>query len=93
MTRTELLRLLQEICGEILEKECAHVNEGDKLTDIGLDSMGDVDLVNTMEKRLKILIPDDYLIGIQSVGQLLDVVEKCDGSRDYWAPERLVTPS
>jgi acyl carrier protein len=90
MTRPELLKLLQEICEGILEKNCSHVNEQDELTKFGLDSMGCLELVETFELRLEILIPDAFLSGMLSVGQLLDVVEKCDRDRNHWAPTRLV---
>lgn len=92
MKRAELLKLLQQISEEILEQDCAHVNERHEFIEIGLDSMGTIELIDTIEKRLEILIPDSFLFGVRNVGHLLDVVEKCDGSRDYWTAARLITP-
>lgn len=93
MTRPELLKLHQKICEEILEKNCSHVNEQDELTHTGLDSIGCLELIRTFELRLGIRIPNAFLSGMLTVGQLLDVVEKCDRNRNYWAPERLDTTS
>lgn len=91
MARSELLKLLREICGEILEKDCSHVSERDELTDVGLDSMGNLELAAALERRLGVSIPDSSLVGVRRVDQLLEVVEKCDGDRDYWTPERRIS--
>jgi len=88
MKRSELLQVLRDVCAEILEKDCSQVEEKQELTEIGLDSIGSLDLVTAIEKRLEILIPDGFLIGVRSVGRLLDVVERCDQNQDYWTPER-----
>lgn len=92
MTRPEFLKHLREACAEILEKDCSQVNERDELTNIGLDSMGCIDLVTSMEQRLGLLIPDGFLEGVKTVGHLLDVVEKCDGNPTYWTPDRRASP-
>ena len=89
MTRPEMLKFLQENCRELLGKECSHVNERYEITKIGLDAGECLEVVKAFEQRLRMSIPDDFLSGLQTVGQLLDVVEKCDRNRDYWAPERL----
>lgn len=44
--------------------------------DIGLDSLDLMDMVVRMEKELKIQIPDDELMSMKTIGDLVTVVEK-----------------
>ena len=43
---------------------------------MGVDSLAMLEVVGEMERSLSIQIPDDSLVGIETVAQLLDVVEK-----------------
>ncbi|MBC7174096.1 MAG: acyl carrier protein, partial [Polyangiaceae bacterium] len=44
--------------------------------DMGVDSLAMLEVVGEMERELQIQIPDDQLVGIETVQQLLDLVEK-----------------
>lgn len=76
MDRAELLGMFRSMATEIAEKDFNHVTEDSVIADLGIDSLGMLELVGSMERELRVQIPDDQLVGIQSVKQLLDLVEK-----------------
>lgn len=76
MDRPELLKTFQRMATEIAEKDFGHVTEEHVIADLGIDSLGMLELVGSMERELKIAVPDEQLVGIQTVRQLLDLVEK-----------------
>jgi acyl carrier protein len=76
MTRAELIKTFQRMASEIAEKDFSHVTEDAKIAQLGIDSLGMLELVGQMERELGVQIPDEQLVGIQTVRQLLDIVEK-----------------
>lgn len=76
MTRPELLAMFKNMATEIAEKDFGEVSEDALIADLGLDSLNTLELVGAMEKEFEIQIPDEKLVGIQSVAQLLDLVEQ-----------------
>jgi acyl carrier protein len=43
---------------------------------MAIDSLGLLEIIGSLERRLRIQIPDDSLSGIETIGDLLDEVEK-----------------
>lgn len=76
MTRPELVQVFQKMASEIAEKDFSSVNEDATIASLGIDSLGMLELVGEMERQLGVQIPDEQLVGIQSVKQLLDLVER-----------------
>lgn len=76
MTRPELVQIFQKMASEIAEKDFSTVKEEATIASLGIDSLGMLELVGEMERQLGVQIPDEQLVGIQSVKQLLDLVEK-----------------
>lgn len=76
MNRVELMKTFQKMATEIAEKDFSHVVEDSVIADLGIDSLGMLELVGSMEREFKIQVPDEQLVGIQTVRQLLDLVEK-----------------
>ena len=75
-SRAELLTLFQKTATEVVEKEFGHVQESTVISELGIDSLGMLEIVGSMERQLKIQIPDDQLAGINTVKDLLEVVAK-----------------
>ena len=75
-SRPELLEMFQRTAAEVVEKEFGHVREETVISELGIDSLGMLEIVGSMEKQLKIQIPDDQLTGINTVRDLLEVVAK-----------------
>ncbi len=76
MNRSELVKTFQRMATEIAEKDFSHVTEDSVIAELGIDSLGTLELVGALERELSIAVPDEQLVGIQTVRQLLDLVEK-----------------
>ncbi len=76
MNRSELVKTFQRMATEIAEKDFSHVTEESVIAELGIDSLGTLELVGALERELSIAVPDEQLVGIQTVRQLLDLVEK-----------------
>lgn len=76
MDRTKLLDMFRTTAGEVAEKDFASLEETSIIADIGLDSLAMLEVTGEMERALDVHIPDDELVGIETVSQLLDLVEK-----------------
>jgi acyl carrier protein len=46
------------------------------ITALAIDSLGMLEIIGSLERRLSIQIPDESLSGLETIGDLLDVVEK-----------------
>ncbi len=75
-SRADLLDLFEKTATEIVEKEFKGIDETTAISQLGIDSLGMLEIVGAMERQLKIQIPDESLAGIQTVQDLLNVVEK-----------------
>lgn len=80
MNRTQLLEKFRSMASEIAEKDFSHVEENAVISDLGIDSLGMLELVGALERELDVRIPDEDLVGIQTVDQLLSLVEKRIGA-------------
>lgn len=74
--RAELIELFKRQATEIAEKDFSALTEESVIADMGVDSLAMLEVVGEMERELQIQIPDDQLVGIETVAQLLDLVEK-----------------
>ena len=76
MNRVELLKLFETTAAEVVEKDFKNVSEGTVISELGIDSLGMLEIVGAMERKRKIQIPDESLAGLQTVRDLLEAVEK-----------------
>jgi acyl carrier protein len=74
MTRAELLQIFRSTASEIAEKDLSKVDEAGAIAELGIDSLELLEVVGSLERDLDIRVPDDQLVGIQTVGQLLNLV-------------------
>ena len=75
MSRTELLDVFRKTAGEIAERDFSDVSEDGSISDLGIDSLELLEVIGSLERDLNIRVPDDQLVGIQTVSQLLGLVE------------------
>ena len=76
LSRSDLLTMFQSTATEIVEKEFKNISETTVISELGIDSLGMLEIVGSMERQLKIQIPDEALAGIQTVKDLIEAVEK-----------------
>lgn len=74
MDRGELLSLFRNTATEVAERDFGHVAESAKIAELGIDSLGMLEIIGSLERELKIQIPDEALAGITTVKDLLDAV-------------------
>ncbi len=74
MDRGELLTLFRNTATEVAERDFGHVTEAAKIAELGIDSLGMLEIIGSLERELKIQIPDEALAGILTVKDLLDAV-------------------
>ena len=75
-TRPELLEMFRRAATEIVEKEYPTLSEDTKLGELGIDSLGMLEIIGALERELKIQIPDESLKGLQTVRDLVNAVER-----------------
>jgi acyl carrier protein len=77
MTRDEVLVWLRGQLVEVLEVDPDEVAEDtDFAEDLDADSIDLIEVVNNLEREMKITIEEEELYDIATVGQLLDIVER-----------------
>ena len=75
-SRGDLLAMFRETATEVVEKDFHHVVEEMVISELAIDSLGMLEIIGSLERRLRIQIPDESLGGVQTIQDLLDVVEK-----------------
>lgn len=76
MQRSELLEKFKAAATEIAEKDFDDLQESSVIVDLGLDSLVVLEVIGELEQAFDVRIPDDKLVGIQTVSQLLDIIEE-----------------
>ena len=76
MTRQALLELFERAAAQITERELSGLAENTTISALGIDSLGLLELVGEMERALGLHLPDDQLVGLATVRDLLDLVER-----------------
>jgi acyl carrier protein len=75
LERPKLIQIFRELASEIAEKDFSHIQEDSAIKDLGIDSLAMLELVGSMERLLRVRVPDDQLVGLETVKQLLELVE------------------
>jgi acyl carrier protein len=75
-TRDALLAMFREAATEVVEKDFHHATESMVISELAIDSLGILEIIGSLERRLRVQIPDESLSGIQTIRDLLDEVER-----------------
>jgi acyl carrier protein len=75
-TRDRLLAMFCEMATEVVEKDFHHATEATVITELAIDSLGMLEIIGSLERTLRVQIPDESLTGMRTIGDLLDEVEK-----------------
>jgi acyl carrier protein len=76
MTSEERLSMFREIATEVVERDFSGVSPSTPITELGIDSLGMLEIIGEMERRLRIRLPDEALNAIETVQNLLEAVER-----------------
>lgn len=74
-SRIELLNVFRATATEVAEKDFGGVVEASTIAELGIDSLGMLEIIGSLERELRIQIPDESLAGIVTVKDLLNAVE------------------
>ena len=75
-TQQDLIALFKQVAIEVDKREFRDVTGESVITDLGIDSLSMMQIVGEMELRLNIMIPDEDLVELVTVADLLKVVER-----------------
>jgi acyl carrier protein len=75
-TRERLLGMFRETASEVVEKDFHQAMEPTAISELAIDSLGLLEIIGSLERQLRVQIPDESLSGIETIGDLLDEVEK-----------------
>jgi len=74
-SRSDLLDVFRATATEVAEKDFNTVAESTAIAELGIDSLGMLEIIGSLERELRIQIPDEQLAGIVTVKDLLNAVE------------------
>ncbi len=74
-SRSELLEVFRTTATEVAEKDFRSIPESSTIAELGIDSLGMLEIIGSLERELRIHIPDESLAGIVTVNDLLNAVE------------------
>lgn len=74
MDKEEIFMRVRQIVAEHLDLDPSCLEEGTTFADVGADSLDVVEILMELEEKLEIEIPDAKVEGVQSLGQLVEVI-------------------
>jgi acyl carrier protein len=77
----ELIELVKNVAEEALDMDLGDATPQTPLRSLGLDSLDQLELVSALEERLGTCIPDSYLNGVETVGDLIGALADLRVSR------------
>jgi acyl carrier protein len=72
--KRDLLELFKEVALRVDKRAMPHVTRASKISELGIDSLSVMQIVGELETELDIMIPDEDLVEIVTVGDLCDRV-------------------
>jgi acyl carrier protein len=72
----DLIALFKQVAKEVDKREFRELTGDSVISDLGIDSLSMMQIVGEMELRLDIMIPDEDLVELVTVKDLLAVVER-----------------
>jgi acyl carrier protein len=72
----DLIALFKQVATEVDKREFSGVTGESVISELGIDSLSMMQIVGEMELRLNIMIPDEDLVELITVADLVKVVER-----------------
>ena len=73
--KRDLLEMFKTVAARVDKREFPDVTPSSVITDLGIDSLSMMQIVGEMETELNVMIPDEDLVELQTVGDLVGKVE------------------
>jgi acyl carrier protein len=75
-SQEELIALFKQVATEVDKREFREVTGESVISELGIDSLSMMQIVGEMELRLSIMIPDEDLVELVTVADLVKVVAR-----------------
>jgi len=75
-TEQDLIALFKQVATEVDKREFKDVTGQSNISDLGIDSLSMMQIVGEMELRLNIMIPDEDLVELVTVDDLVKAVAR-----------------
>ena len=72
----DLIALFKQVAKEVDKRDFQNLTGDSVISDLGIDSLSMMQIVGEMELKLDIMIPDEDLVELVTVKDLLAVVER-----------------
>lgn len=76
MASKDLLLMFKTVAARVDKREFSHVTRESVITELGIDSLSMMQIVGEMETELGVMIPDEDLVELRTVGDLVGKVEQ-----------------
>ena len=73
--KRDLLQMFKTVAARVDKREFPDVTRSSVITDLGIDSLSMMQIVGEMEVELGVMIPDEDLVELHTVGDLVSKVE------------------
>jgi acyl carrier protein len=73
--QTDLLSLFKSIASRVDKRSFDDVTPASVITELGIDSLSMMQIVGEMETELGVMIPDEDLIDLRTVGDLVSKIQ------------------
>ena len=74
--KRDLLELFKDVAQRVDKRALPNVSRSSKISDLGIDSLSVMQIIGELETELGIMIPDEDLVEIVTVGDLCDRVSE-----------------
>ena len=72
----DVLKLFAQAAFEVNNKKFDNLSRATVISQLGMDSVGVMELVSYFEEKLSVRLPDDELGRINTIGDLSDLIQK-----------------
>jgi len=72
--KRDLLEIFKDVAARVDKRALPNVSRSSKISDLGIDSLSVMQIIGELETELGIMIPDEDLVEIVTVGDLCDRV-------------------
>jgi acyl carrier protein len=73
--KRDLLQMFKTVAARVDKREFPNVTKSSVITELGIDSLSMMQIVGEMETELGVMIPDEDLVELVTVGDLVNKVE------------------
>lgn len=77
MTDDQLKQLFQRLAEQVMEQPIDGIDPSGEIASLGIDSLGLMEIIEGIEDELALTLPEAELVGVATVGELFELVQRC----------------